>query len=230
MFKGIIFDLDDTLLDRSETFGKFLELFMEQYFNSLSSSEKNQCIQTIKKIDNYGYTKKEETFNQLRQTFTWEVKPELDELMDFYFTNYVQCAVLVEHTVELLEYCKQKNYKIGLVTNGRNQIQYGKINLLKIRDYFDAIVVSEEAGVKKPNQQIFLMALERLDLLPHEAIFVGDHPKNDVLGASQAGMKAIWINKNQKWDETLEVTPLKTIKALNELIEIINKHQKENSL
>ncbi|NDI33932.1 HAD family hydrolase [Chengkuizengella sediminis] len=221
MHKGIIFDLDDTLLDRSESFGKFLELFMEQYFNSLPPSKKNQYIEIIKKIDNYGYTKKEETFNQLRETFTWEVKPELDELMEFYFINYVQCAILMEHTIELLEFCKQNNYKLGLVTNGRNQIQYGKIDLLKIRDYFDAIVVSEEAGVKKPSQQIFQLALARLELKPHEAIFVGDHPKNDILGASQVGMKTIWVDKNQKWDESLNVIPVKTVKKLNELIVII---------
>ncbi|MFS1513790.1 HAD family hydrolase [Chengkuizengella sp. SCS-71B] len=221
MHKGIIFDLDDTLLDRSKSFGKFLELFMEQYFNSLSPLKKSQHIEMIKKIDYFGYTKKEETFNQIRETFIWEVKPELDELMEFYFTNYVQCAVLMEHTVELLEFCKQNNYKLGLVTNGRNQIQYGKIDLLEIRDYFDVIIVSEEAGVKKPDQQIFQMALERLNLLPHEAIFVGDHPKNDMFGSSQVGMKAVWVDKNQKWDESLAVTPVKTIKKLNELIVFI---------
>ncbi|MDP5272851.1 HAD family hydrolase [Chengkuizengella axinellae] len=221
MHKGIIFDLDDTLLDRSKTFEKFLELFIGRYFESLPQSEKNSFMQMIKKIDNYGYTKKEDTFNQLREVLPWEYKPELQELMEFFFSNYVQCAVLMEHTTELLEVCKENNYKLGLVTNGRNQIQYGKIDLLSIRDYFDVIVVSEEAGVKKPSQQIFQIALQRLDLLPHEAIFVGDHPKNDVFGSSQAGMKAIWVDKNQKWDESLKVTPMKTVKKLNELIEYI---------
>ncbi len=216
--KAIIFDLDNTLLDRDKTFRRFSELLVDKCFSDLSMSEKNRYIEIIRVLDNDGYKKKSEMFAELLEMLVWKQKPPLSELMDFYNVHYVESAVLMDHALDLLDYCKLNKFKLGLITNGMNHIQYGKVDRLGIREYFHVIVVSEEAGVKKPDERIFRMALERLGLRPDEAVFVGDHPRNDVWGAGQAGMEAIWVERNQKWDESLGVTPIKTIRRLDELI------------
>jgi putative hydrolase of the HAD superfamily len=128
--------------------------------------------------------------------------------------------ILMEDALEILQYIKTK-YKIGLITNGKIIIQYGKIDKLNLREYFDTIVVSEEAGIKKPNKGIFEIALKSLNLRSEDCIYIGDHPVNDIDGADKAGMKTIWIKVNQPWKDELTVKPLKTITKLNELFELI---------
>jgi putative hydrolase of the HAD superfamily len=60
--------------------------------------------------------------------------------------------------------------------------------------YIDALVVSEEAGISKPDPAIFEIALTRLAAAPHEAVMIGDSWAADVEGAHAAGIHAIWFN------------------------------------
>jgi putative hydrolase of the HAD superfamily len=70
---------------------------------------------------------------------------------------------------------------------------------LGIDRYFDAILVSEWEGIKKPDPQIFIRALEKLSISPNESIFIGDHPENDVKAAQNVGMKGIW-KRDFQWN------------------------------
>ncbi|MCJ8010800.1 HAD family hydrolase [Paenibacillus sp. KQZ6P-2] len=155
--KAVLFDLDNTILDRTRTFDRFTNLFIQNYFQNMESTQ--------------------DIFNRII---------ELD----------------------------QDGYKDTL-------IQHGKINQLGIRDDFDLIIVSEEAGIKKPDPGIFNMALEKLQLEPKECIFVGDHPVNDIEGAAKAGMETIWIQVNQPWRDEITAKPLHSIRKVGELLEIL---------
>ena len=53
---------------------------------------------------------------------------------------------------------------------------------------------------EKPHPQLFLNAIENLNVLPHECVFIGDHPENDVKAAQHVGMKGIW-KKDKQWDD-----------------------------
>lgn len=85
--------------------------------------------------------------------------------------------------------------QVGLVTNGPSAIQRPKIDLLGIEPLFPVIVVSEEAGVWKPDPAIFQIALDRLGVAASDAIYVGDSAHHDVPGAHAAGMRAVWVNR-----------------------------------
>ncbi|HLC41669.1 MAG TPA: HAD family hydrolase [Methylomirabilota bacterium] len=67
-----------------------------------------------------------------------------------------------------------------------------------ITNYFDAVIVSDEIGWRKPTPVIFHEALRRLSLEPSEVLFVGDRAEIDVLGAKQVGMSAAWVNPNRE--------------------------------
>ena len=84
---------------------------------------------------------------------------------------------------------------VGLVTNGPTAIQRPKIELLEIEPLFPVIVVSEEAGVWKPDPGIFEIALERCGIEAADAIYVGDSAEHDIPGAHAAGLRAVWVNR-----------------------------------
>lgn len=216
--KAIIFDLDNTLLDRTCTFSRFTECFLNTYFQHLNSTR--EIYDRIIYLDQDGYKNKVELFTELLDELPWCKKPELTELLDFYNREYVKNAVLMNQAREVLSHIRN-NYKTGLITNGKTMIQYGKIDELGIRDDFDFIIVSEEVGVKKPDPRIFEMALKKLGLNPEECIYVGDHPINDIQGASKVGMETIWIKVNQPWIESIEAKPLYQISTLSELLGLL---------
>lgn len=216
--KAIIFDLDNTLLDRTCTFSRFTECFVSTYFQHLNSTQR--IYDRIIHLDQDGYKDKKELFTELLDELPWNKKPELTELLDFYSREYVKKAVLMDQAREVLHHTR-KNYKTGLITNGKTIIQYGKIDQLGIRDDFDFIIVSEEVGMKKPDPRIFEMALKKLDLNSKECIYIGDHPINDIQGASKVGMETIWITVNQPWRENIEAKPLYQINKLSELLGLL---------
>lgn len=216
--QAVIFDLDNTILDRINTFNKFVRSFVNTYFQHLEVTD--HIISRIIFLDQDGYKDKNELFSELLEELPWLTKPEITELLDYYMVNYVTNASLMEHAAETIKYVRQK-YKIGLITNGRNVIQYGKIDQLGIRNDFDLIIVSEEAEVKKPNVKIFEMAIERFGIRPEQCLYIGDHPINDIEGAGRAGMETIWFEVNQPWREEVKIRPKHTIKHLRELVGIL---------
>ncbi|WP_231891465.1 HAD family hydrolase [Paenibacillus swuensis] len=218
--KAIIFDLDNTLLDRTTTFRNFVHRFNQQFFSASSENVHQLNTDLIVKLDDDGYKQKPQLFAELIETLPWpqgDLLPNVDMLMDFYANEYVNEATLMSHAEEVLSFCKNR-YKLGLITNGMDSIQYGKIQRLNIKHYFDSIVVSEGAGVKKPDRRIFDIALRELELSAEECIYVGDHPKNDMEGAALAGLQTIWLEVNQPWRDDLNVVPLKKLRQLRELI------------
>ncbi len=99
----------------------------------------------------------------------------------------------------MLEELKHNNIVLGMITNGKGKFQMDNIKALGIEKYFQTILISEWEGIKKPEPQIFLKALDKLNVLPSESIFVGDHPEKDVKAAQNVGMKGIW-KKDYQWN------------------------------
>jgi FMN phosphatase YigB (HAD superfamily) len=88
------------------------------------------------------------------------------------------------------------HFRLGLLSNF-DDAQCGREVLLDtgVADLFEAVIISAEAGLRKPNPQIYQRILTMLQLRPHEVLFVGDTPREDVLGPRIAGMRVAWVNK-----------------------------------
>lgn len=107
---------------------------------------------------------------------------------------------------------------VGLLTNGPSRLQWGKIERLGIRAWFDGIVVSDDIGIRKPDPRIFQALLRRLNVAPQEAVYVGDSLEYDVLGARNAGLASVWLNAGRKGPRgTTQPTPDAQIARLEEL-------------
>ncbi|WP_253735841.1 HAD family hydrolase [Paenibacillus sp. FJAT-26967] len=87
---------------------------------------------------------------------------------------------------------KKKGYKLGMITNGFKDFQSANIDALGIRSFFHDILISEQAGLRKPDPAIFRLAAEKLQVKLQNCVYIGDHPVNDVAASRFAGMRGIW--------------------------------------
>jgi putative hydrolase of the HAD superfamily len=101
---------------------------------------------------------------------------------------------LFPYTVEILQYLQDKNYKMHLVTNGFEKVQYGKIQNAKIDTFFNQVITSEASGSLKPNKEIFDYAMSKAGALPEESIMIGDNLDADIQGGINAGLDTIFVN------------------------------------
>ncbi len=97
---------------------------------------------------------------------------------------------------ELLKDLKER-YALGLLTNGPSDMQWEKIRSLGFGRAFDAIVVAGDVGIYKPDRQAFEALLDRLDVRPSSALFVGDNHELDIVGARRIGMRTAWIKRGE---------------------------------
>ncbi|UCH60878.1 MAG: HAD family phosphatase [Anaerolineales bacterium] len=101
--------------------------------------------------------------------------------------------------MELVNYLRslRGQYKTGLLSNAWDDLRAMLFNEWKIADAFDDVVISAEVGLAKPDPNIYLLAAERLGVLPQEAVFVDDFIEN-VQGARQVGMQAVHFRAPQQ--------------------------------
>ncbi len=210
MYSGVVtdvfFDLDHTLWDFEKnsalTFKKILQehkvkvglsQFLEVYVPVNLSYWKLYREEKIKKED-LRYQRLKTTFDTLQ--FIIE-----DDTIHSLSTDYIQHLSSFNHllpnTIEILDYLRPK-YKLHIITNGFQEIQEKKMKSAGIMDYFDQIVNSEMAGVKKPNPLIFKLALKKANVLPEKAIMVGDNIEADILGAQAVGFHTLHFNAHNE--------------------------------
>lgn len=196
MIKAVLFDLDGTLLDRDESVKSFIH---HQHDRILGHIPQEKYVQRFIELDQRGYVWKDKVYQQLIKEFgiteqTWE------ELLQDYLDQFKNHCVPFPNLIRMLEELKNRNLQLGVISNGRGQFQLDNIKALGIEKYLDCILISEWEGLKKPDPEIFRTALERLRVLPHQAIFVGDHPENDVKVAQHVGMKGVW-KRDPQWNQ-----------------------------
>lgn len=101
---------------------------------------------------------------------------------------------LFPYTFEILDYLKNKDYKMHLVTNGFESVQHNKLRESKLTAYFDQVITSEASNSLKPNKEIFEYALQKAKAVVAESIMIGDNQDADIQGGINAGMDTIFVN------------------------------------
>ena len=115
----------------------------------------------------------------------------------------------------------QQSYKLALVSNGAPDLQREKFQGSRLGPYFDIVVISGEVGIGKPDPRIFEIVLGRLGVSAEMAVMVGNSLKSDIAGGQQVGLKAVWLNRDNK-DNDNSVKPDYEINNLNELLQILD--------
>ena len=124
---------------------------------------------------------------------------ETQAIRDEFFAGDITDLLLLDFMRGL-----RKQYKVGLISNAWSGLHPWIVDK-KFEDIFDAMIISAEVGVAKPDARIFLIALEKLGVAPEESVFLDDSPDN-VAGARAVGMQAIhFVRPEQALNELNQV-------------------------
>jgi len=120
-------------------------------------------------------------------------------------------------TLQVLSYLRL-NYRMHIITNGFEEVQYRKLNHSGLMQFFDQVITSEDAGSKKPEVSIFEYAFRRTGAKPESSVMIGDDEEVDILGARLAGMDQILVDFKREYPQS---SATYHIFSLNELTSIL---------
>jgi putative hydrolase of the HAD superfamily len=192
--RAVLFDLDDTLTDRSLSIERLASRFWERYGSDLGDCEVGDVIRAIHGGDGGGYASREDLGAHLRSVLPWRKSPGAAEIVNFWRGNFPRCNVERAGVTPTLHALRQQGLKLGVISNGSTDSQSTKLEVMGIRSLFSVVLISEEVGIKKPDARIFRLGLEKLGVDAAEAIFIGDNPAFDVAGPMAVGIRAVWLN------------------------------------
>ncbi len=192
--KAIFFDFDDTLQSRKGAYRLYCESFLTKYFPDISEEERLKKLDEMEEHVDGGYKDREVYFPEMIELWNWENHPPMEELFDSFNYDFGKHIVMLPGAIDVLNKIKEKGYKLGCITNGVSSLQNIKLDTAGIRDMFDVVVVSGDIGIYKPDRRIFDEAIRRAGVKNEEALFVGDHPVNDIEGALSADMQVVRMN------------------------------------
>jgi len=134
-----------------------------------------------------------------------------DEALEVFFSarNRVEFYDDVRPALERL----RSRYRLFAVSNGNADLQRCGIG-----DLFAGHVTASAAGAAKPDARIYAALLEMAGVGAARVLHIGDDPLADVVGATQAGMQAVWLNRDgREWPKSL-AAPARTVSTLAEII------------
>ncbi|MGE6591100.1 HAD family hydrolase [Bacillus mycoides] len=193
----MLFDLDDTLLDRDKAVDNLFLLVLEKCYEDVSDTVKNNMLQKFKEYDKreYGISDKTIVLESLFDEFAPKYRLPRNYIQDFWNENLPKCFSIDQNTILFLNHIK-RHFKVGIITNGSTQRQKAKIMNTGLNEYFDTIIISEEVGFSKPDKRIFELALNKLNVQSEDVLFVGDDLEKDIAGCQNTNIKGIWFNPN----------------------------------
>ena len=220
---GLVFDLDNTLLDRYSAFVGVAESFYEEHLRPAALVERDEAVAMMVRWDGDGYNERE---GMLRRWISeWpDVGLDMESLRTWYRAEMERQVRPDEEVNGFLARLNERQVPWGIVTNG-SPSQHGKCRAAGLDKLAGFIIVSEEAGYRKPDPRIFRDALEATGLsTPEQVMFVGDNPLADIDGAKRFGMKAAWVRRSRSYPVDLE-PPDYVIDRVTEVRDIVDQAQ-----
>ena len=215
----ICFDLDDTLwpcepvIQRAEqVLHQWLSLHYPRLTDQFSITDLRELRQQL--CQRYPqFTHDLTAIRKISLALAAEQAGYDSQLIEPAFAIFHQARNQVDFYADVLPNLKKlsQQYKLGALTNGNADLQQ-----IGIRYFFDFVLSAYEVGVEKPHPAFFARACQYAQTEPEHIVHVGDDPNSDVAGALTVGMRAVWLNRQQKtWSG--ERTPDATISSLVEL-------------
>ena len=230
MYKAIIFDLDNTLLnyslseldsmkrtvrdhqllaDEEMEWGAFWATYTKHNFRHwMDFVNKTGTHQSIEDV----------LISSFRDTLN--MNPSQHEMLSYTYWNHFCNTCYFEGGAEEVLHSLKSQYKLGIISNGIGDAQRKRLTVGNVRDMFESVIVSDEVGVKKPRKEIFELSLNELELFNHEVLFIGDSLSDDYHGAKNAGIDFCFYNRDDI-QMTSAYQPKYVVNELQELLKVI---------
>lgn len=231
--KVVLFDLDNTLYEYEPVHKKALKNVYEvlskeikisytrflKLYKIANSEIKRELAGTASAHNRILYFQRiiEKTHNTIDTNI-------ILKLYNAYWNNFLKNMKIKKDVILTLKRLKKMGLKTAIVSDLTTNIQLRKMSKLKITPYIDVLVTSEEAGSEKPHSIMFLSALNKLNVLPKDAIMIGDNTFTDIEGANSVGLDTVLITNKKSdtyhYSQDYE-KPNYTIKNISEILKLI---------
>ncbi len=222
--RTVIFDVDDTLYDQLIPFQRAAEKHLE-----VPHERMEEFYLTSRKIADALFHLSEsgamamddmQVYRIQRACEAFGITISREESLAFQ-KDYAAFQGQIELRDDMraaLDYCRQQQIQLGVITNGPTAHQWKKVQQLGLTEWIapENIFVSAEVGIAKPSVEIFRHAEKKLALEQAQTLYVGDSYANDIVGAKDAGWQSVWLNYRQhqatenppRYDHCLTTEPL----------------------
>ena len=198
VLRAVLFDLDETLLDRAGAYARLCRHWYRTLPRAGRPPDEQRFVARMAAWDQAGRAK-HECYGSLLQL--WHgCFADVETAIAAHRRLLPEFVTLDPRTRELLVLLRRDGIRSAVVTNGTRASQRPKLRNTGIDHLVDAIVVSEEVGVAKPEPEIFQHALAAIDADPATTLFVGDNPVADICGAKGLGLLAAWVHLGRDWE------------------------------
>jgi len=216
VIRAVLFDLDGTLYDRDAAMSELAHEQFTTFRERLNGVDEERFILRFIEIDEHGYASRPDVYRRLGDEFGL-ASGLTHDLERHFWEAYARRCEISSDTWSTLQALRTAGKTLGLITNGQTRWQTRKLEGLGLGSFFEVVLISEAEGVKKPEAAIFHRALDRIGVLPADAMFVGDHPEVDVRGAHDAGLVAVW-KRVPYW--TLALHDVLVVDRLSEILPV----------
>jgi FMN phosphatase YigB (HAD superfamily) len=241
--EAVIFDLDDTLIDWSQQaigWNEFLQPGSRSMCNALTelgytAPDPHQFHTVFRRILEASWEDARITWNGIsfyrtmaRTCCEFGIALSAEQVKSVahsFAWNPVPGVVTFDDTLDVLTELQQSGYKLGLITNSFQPMWMRDVELkaFGLIDFFPHRITSGDTGFIKPHPAIYWRMLGMLDMMPENAVFVGDHPTFDIQGANLVGMTSV-LFKPTYLDRPVDGhEPDFTIRTLSELLPILEQ-------
>lgn len=198
----------------ADAYGKFESIFDLYYHRRQETNQEETTIQLLTELMGSGGAT--------------PATPVLQAAMEAMYAITQENWYVESDTAPTLKLIREQGYPLGMISNAADDENVqALIDKANIRKYFKFILSSAACGVRKPDPQIFQLALEHFNAQPERTVMVGDTLEADILGANQMGMYSIWINRRaiHPPEGELNIQPRAVISTLRDLPAVLEEIQ-----
>ena len=206
MIRAIFFDIDDTLFSTSSFSRRARENSVETMLAMGVRSDRETMLRELDEViqefsSNYQHHY-DKLLSRLPPEATRGLNPALvvaAGVVAYHETKFRELTSY-DDVHEVLRMLARTDLICGVISSGLTLKQMEKLIRLKIWHYVDptAIFITDQVGIGKPNPKLYLRAAESVGVRPEEAMYVGDHPINDIDAANRAGFVTAWNRREGK--------------------------------
>ena len=219
--KAVLFDLDDTLVDRESAYNHVYRVFYDTQSAVNEETSWEEAKEFFWSLSPFNATNPRLAILDIKNRWPGvESDPETHHR--FYFDRLLEGMKILPHVMELLDDLNDAGCPWGVVTNG-NELQYRKISAVGLQDKTPFVLASHIFGADKPDPSIYHEAMKLLDVpdLPcSQVMFAGDNPYTDIAGAHGVGMRTAWVHMRREYPGDAPRPDL-TISGVHELRDLL---------